>query len=141
MINFLSENIELPDFDQTKISQWVKIITAQNGKKLGQINYIFCDDAKILEINNRYLRHDYYTDIITFDYSSATSIKGDIFISVTTVSSNAVNLDIDFNNELLRVIIHGILHLCGQDDKTPDSKSVMRLRENDALEIYYNDFQ
>lgn len=141
MINFLSENIELPDFDQTKISQWIKIITARNGKKLGQINYIFCDDAKILEINNRYLQHDYYTDIITFDYSSTNSIKGDIFISTDTVSSNARALGVDYNEEILRVIIHGILHLCGQDDKTPESKSVMRSKENEALEIYNKEFK
>jgi rRNA maturation RNase YbeY len=134
MIHFYSENIEIPDFDQEEISSWIRRIASLHGKRAGKINYIFCDDAKILAVNNQYLQHDYYTDIITFDYSSGMYISGDIFISADTVKSNAEKLGIDFYSELYRVIIHGILHLCGYDDKTPDKEKEMRERENEALE-------
>ncbi len=135
MIQFLSENITLPEIDQAKVSKWIKLVAAKHGKKVSNINYIFCDDERILEVNRQYLQHDYYTDIITFDYGSGKIISGDIFISLDTVKSNADGLEIDFENELHRVIIHGILHLCGQDDKTPDSKSEMTRKENDALHM------
>ena len=133
MIQFLTENIELPEIDQTKVSRWIKQVAAQNGKKTGNINYIFCDDERILEVNKEFLQHDYYTDIITFDYSSEKQISGDIFISINTVKSNAEGLKISFEEELHRVIIHGILHLCGQDDKTPDAQEEMTRKENEAL--------
>lgn len=135
MIQFLSENITLPEIDQAKVSKWIKLVAAKHGKKVSNINYIFCDDERILEVNRQYLQHDYYTDIITFDYGSGKIISGDIFISLDTVKSNADGLEINFENELHRVIIHGILHLCGQDDKTPDSKSEMTRKENDALHM------
>lgn len=133
MIQFLTENIELPEIDQTKVSRWIKQVAAQNGKKTGNINYIFCDDERILEVNKEFLQHDYYTDIITFDYSSEKQISGDIFISIDTVKSNAEGLKISFEEELHRVIIHGILHLCGQDDKTPETQEEMTRKENEAL--------
>lgn len=133
MITFLSENTHLPDFNQSEISQWIIHTAADYGKKTGQINYIFCDDKKILEVNQQYLKHDYYTDIITFDYSSEKTISGDIFISVDTVKSNSEILNSNFEEELFRVIIHGILHLCGQGDKTPESKTEMTRKENSAL--------
>lgn len=135
MIHFHSENIELPSISQADISRWIKQIATQNGKKIGNISYIFCDDAKILEVNNQFLQHDYYTDIITFDYSSDKVISGDIFISVDTVKSNAESLKTDFFEELHRVIIHGILHLCGQDDKTEKSQKEMSKKEDEALNL------
>lgn len=136
MINFLSENIELPEFDQTKVSRWIRLVAAHHGKKVGKVNYIFCDDKRMLEVNNQYLQHDYYTDIITFDYSSGNIISGDIFISLDTVKSNAEELKTDFHQELNRVMIHGILHLCGQGDKTSESQKEMTRKENEALELW-----
>ena len=138
MIQFLSENIELPAIDQTKVSRWIKLVAASQGRKAGHINYIFCDDERILEVNNYYLQHDYFTDIITFDYSSGKTISGDIYISIDTVKSNAEGLKISFEEELHRVIIHGILHLCGQDDKTTESQAEMTRKENEALAQLYS---
>ena len=138
MISFLSENINLPAIDQTKVSRWIKLVAASQGRKAGHINYIFCDDERILEVNNYYLQHDYFTDIITFDYSSGKTISGDIFISIDTVKSNAEGLKISFEEELHRVIIHGILHLCGQDDKTTESQAEMTRKENEALAQLYS---
>ena len=138
MITFLSENINLPAIDQTKVSRWIKLVAASQGRKAGHINYIFCDDERILEVNNYYLQHDYFTDIITFDYSSGKTISGDIFISIDTVKSNAEGLKISFEEELHRVIIHGILHLCGQDDKTTESQAEMTRKENEALAQLYS---
>ena len=133
MIQFLSENIQLPDFDQSKVRSWIKKTAAEYGKKTGVISYIFCDDERILEVNKHYLQHDYYTDIITFDYSAKRFISGDIFISLDTVKSNSEELGVDFYQELHRILIHGILHLCGQDDKTPESRKEMTRKENNAL--------
>ena len=133
MIQFLSENIQLPDFDQSKVRSWIKKTAAEYGKKTGDISYIFCDDERILEVNKHYLQHDYYTDIITFDYSAKRFISGDIFISLDTVKSNSEELGVDFYQELHRILIHGILHLCGQDDKTPESCKEMTRKENNAL--------
>ena len=105
------------------------------GKKIGEINYIFCDDEKILEINRQFLQHDYYTDIITFDYCEGDTLSGDIFISVDTVTANAKEYSVSFDEELKRVMIHGILHLCGQNDKTADEQQEMRIKENNALRM------
>lgn len=133
MISFLSENIDLPAIDQPKVSRWIKLVAASQGRKVGHINYIFCDDERILEVNKEFLQHDYYTDIITFDYGSEKQISGDIFISIDTVKSNAEGLKISFEDELHRVIIHGILHLCGQGDKTDESQAEMTRKEDEAL--------
>ena len=119
-----------------KINRWIKQTAAEYEKRTGDISYIFCNDERILEINNQYLSHDYYTDIITFDYSDGPIISGDIFISVDTVRSNSEEFGVDFNNELLRILIHGILHLCGQDDKTPKLRDEMTKKENRALESF-----
>ena len=113
--------------------EWIKKITIEYGKKLSKINYIFCSDKRILEINMQYLLHDYYTDIITFDYSVANIISGDIFISIDTINSNAVKFNVSFEKEILRIIIHGLLHLCGQNDKTDDEAIEMTRKENNAL--------
>ena len=136
MIQFLAEEVELPKFPKQKISRWIKETALAYGKKTGEIAYIFCSDKRILEVNNKYLNHNYYTDIITFDNSKGSIISGDIFISVETVESNAKKFKVSFENELQRIMIHGILHLCGQDDKSPELRMEMTQKENLALEQY-----
>lgn len=132
-ITYNSENISFPDIDRNTVTAWIKQVAAKYGKKCGEIGYIFCDDERILEVNRAFLQHDYYTDIITFDYCVGNIISGDIFISVDTVRSNALQLGVDYDTELYRVIIHGILHLCGIDDKGPGEREIMEQFENEAL--------
>jgi len=138
MIQYIAENVELPILQKQKTNRWIKEIAADYNLKVGDIAYIFCSDERILEVNNQYLNHDYYTDIITFDYSDGNTISGDIFISLDTVKSNSADFEVSFENELLRIIIHGILHLCGQDDKTPELRLKMTEKENIALKKYTN---
>ncbi|MBQ5834519.1 MAG: rRNA maturation RNase YbeY, partial [Bacteroidaceae bacterium] len=113
----------------------IRAVAAEYGKSIGDIAYIFCDDEKILEVNREYLNHDYYTDIITFDYTEENRISGDLFISLDTVRSNAEEQGCEYMEELFRVIIHGILHLCGIDDKGPGEREIMEAAENKALEM------
>lgn len=134
MIQFHAEDIELPTLNETKITRWIKTIAAKYNFRTGNINYVFCSDEKILEVNKKFLEHDYYTDIITFDYSTANIVAGDIFISLDTVQSNAKTHNQSFENELHRVIIHGLLHLTGQSDASPDERAEMIRKENDALD-------
>jgi rRNA maturation RNase YbeY len=115
------------------IKSWIKDIIQQNKKELGDINYIFCSDEKILEINKEFLKHDYYTDIISFDYCEENKINGDIFISIDTVKSNSIKYKTEFIEELHRVIIHGVLHFLGFKDKTKIDTEKMREAENKAL--------
>jgi len=136
MIQYIAEEIKLPALQKQKINSWIKETAAGYDKKVGDIAYIFCSDERILEINKQYLNHDYFTDIITFDYSEGSVISGDIFISVDTVQSNSEEFGVSFDVELLRIIIHGVLHLCGQDDKTPELRNEMTIKENLALEKY-----
>ena len=133
MIQYIAENVKMPKLEKQRINRWIKEIAAGYGKKTGDIAYVFCDDQKILEINNQYLEHDYYTDIITFDYTTGNTISGDIFISLDTVKSNADEYVADFETELHRILIHGILHLCGNDDKSPELRIDMTDKENKAL--------
>ena len=133
MIQYIAEEIELPKLEKRIISRWIKETATQYGKKVGEIAYIFCSDARILEVNNQYLNHDYYTDIITFDYTESNIISGDIFISIDTVKSNAEEFGVTFESEIQRIIIHGILHLCGQDDKTPELRLEMTRKEDLAI--------
>ena len=135
MIAYYAENIKMPIFKKRKVSSWINQVAAMYNKRVGDIAYIFCSDSKILEVNSEYLKHDYYTDIITFDYSENNIISGDIFISVDTVSTNAEKFGQKYETELYRVIIHGILHLCGIDDKTPGARIVMEENENTALSM------
>ena len=132
-VTFLTEGVSFPPIKRREISIWIKQIAHLYGKEVYEIAYIFCSDQVILEMNRKYLQHDYYTDIITFDYSEHNTISGDIFISIDTVKSNAKEFEINFANELYRVIIHGILHLCGLKDATEEEKKMMRERENEAL--------
>lgn len=125
----------MPVFPKRKTSAWIKSVAALHGKTVGDIAYIFCSDEKILDVNRMYLQHDYYTDIITFDYSEDNMISGDLFISLDTVRTNAEKFTVAYDSELYRVIIHGVLHLCGIDDKAPGARAVMERYENEALQL------
>lgn len=133
MIQFIAENTTMPAIEKTKVKSWIKRVAEGYGRKTGDVSYIFCTDERILEVNKQYLQHDYYTDIITFDYSSASSISGDLFISLDTVKSNSEAFNTNYMDELHRILIHGILHLCGNDDKTPELRAEMTEKENQAL--------
>lgn len=133
-ISYFAEEIKMPAIKKRTISQWIKTVAASYGKTVGEISYIFCNDNRILDVNRQYLQHDYYTDIITFDYTENNRISGDIFISLDTVKSNAEQYGQTFENELHRIIIHGILHLCGIKDKGEKERSEMTRCENLALE-------
>jgi rRNA maturation RNase YbeY len=133
MIAFQSINVPLPTIDQAAVMAWVKAVAATYGRQVGDITYIFVDDEEILRVNRQFLQHDYYTDIITFDYGTPLVISGDLFISLDTVRSNAEGLNQAYEQELYRVIIHGILHLCGINDKGPGEREIMEAAENRAL--------
>ncbi|MCR5315694.1 MAG: rRNA maturation RNase YbeY [Bacteroidaceae bacterium] len=132
-ICFQNDSVSFPDIDCQKIKKWIEVVAESYGRIVGEIAYIFCDDAKILEVNRQYLQHDYYTDIITFDDSLSHTIRGDIFISLDTVASNSKQQGTEYQEELHRVIIHGILHLCGINDKGPGERAIMEAAENKAL--------
>ena len=132
-VTFDSENIYFPNIKKRETSGWIKKIASSYNKKIGEIAFLFCNDEKILEINRQYLNHDFYTDIISFDYSEGDIISGDIFISLDTVRTNSQKYNTDYQEELYRVIIHGILHLCGLDDKLKEDAILMREAENNAL--------
>jgi rRNA maturation RNase YbeY len=135
MITYSSENVKMPKIRKRDTSAWIKQVAASYGRKVGEIGYLFVDDEKILEVNNEYLGHDYYTDIITFDYDEDDIINGDLVISLDTVKSNAELFNKPYEEELFRVIIHGILHLCGINDKGPGEREIMEAAENKALEM------
>ena len=135
MISYQTDGTKMPDIKKRETSAWIKKVATTYGKKCGEIAYIFCNDEKILEVNKEYLQHDYYTDIITFDYSEEDSISGDLFISLDTVRSNSEMLGVGYEQELHRVIIHGILHLCGIDDKGKGEREIMEAAENKALSM------
>ena len=135
MISFDSINIELPTFDQDLVRMWVNDVAAHYGKRCGNIAYVFVDDEKILEVNREFLQHDYYTDIITFDYSEGKKISGDLFISVDTIRTNAELVGATYEEEFYRVVIHGVLHLCGINDKGPGEREIMEAEENKALQM------
>lgn len=137
MITFSTDHTDMPSIDERKISRWIRAVAAHYGFSVGNINYIFCSDERELEINREFLGHDYYTDVITFDYSTASTINGDIFISLDTVRSNAGMVSTSFENELRRILIHGVLHLTGQGDKTPETKSQMTAKEEHALSLWH----
>ena len=135
MIFYTTENVKAPKLEKRKTNAWIKTVAEKYDKKIGEIAYIFCDDAKILEVNKTYLQHDYFTDIITFDYCEGVVLNGDIFISLDTVRTNAQEFGVTFENELHRILILGILHLCGQEDKTPEARLEMTRKENEALQM------
>ena len=136
MIGFEVKDVELPALDYAKVERWLGEVADSHDCWIGNVNYLFCDDKEILRVNREFLKHDYYTDIITFDYSHRDKIGGDIFISLDTVRSTAEDLGVEYGNELLRVIAHGVLHLCGIDDKGPGEREIMEQAENEALSIW-----
>ena len=136
MIYYASENVAIPNLHRYKIKGWLRRVALSYQKKVGDLTYIFCDDEKILEVNRQFLKHDYYTDVITFDYSTPSTLSGDIFISLDTVRSNAETVGVPFDDELRRIIIHGVLHLTGQGDKTPETKAQMTAKEEHALSLW-----
>ncbi len=133
MITYNAEGVKMPNIKKRATTAWIKAVAASHGRKVGEIGYLFVNDEKILEVNKEYLGHDYYTDIITFDYDEDDVIHGDIFISLDTVRSNAEQFGKTYEEELFRVIIHGILHLCGINDKGPGEREIMEANENAAL--------
>jgi metalloprotein, YbeY/UPF0054 family len=137
-ITFESEKVDFPKIKKRKTANWIKTVIKKYDKQVGEISYLFCNDEKILEINRHYLQHDYYTDIITFDYSEGDKISGDIFVSLDTVRSNSQKYQTDFQEELYRVIIHGVLHLCGINDTSEGERKEMREAEDKALNTLKN---
>lgn len=134
-ISYQTDDVKMPAIAKRDVTTWIKAIAGTYGKKAGEIACIFCSDEKILEINRTYLQHNYYTDIITFDYTKGNKISGDLFISVDTVATNAERFKSTYDEELHRVIIHGVLHLCGMKDKEPGEREKMEEAENKALSL------
>ena len=132
---YFAEDVKMPAIKNRETTDWIRRVASGYGKKCGDIAYIFCSDEKILEVNKAYLQHDYYTDVITFDYTEGDKISGDIFISVDTVRSNAEQFGTDYDEELHRIVIHGVLHLCGINDKGPGEREMMTRHENEALKL------
>lgn len=135
MITYQTIDVKMPAIRKRETTEWIKEVVASYNKRVGDINYIFCNDDKILEVNKQFLQHDYYTDIITFDYTVKDRLSGDLFISLDTVRTNAEQFGQDYEQELHRVIIHGVLHLCGINDKGPGEREIMEAAENKALNI------
>lgn len=135
-ITYQTDGVKMPAIKKREITEWIKQVAAKYEKRVGDVAYIFCSDEKILEVNREYLQHDYYTDIITFDYTEGNRIGGDIFLSLDTVKTNAEQYADSYEQELHRTIIHGILHLCGIDDKGPGEREIMEKAEDDALAMY-----
>lgn len=135
MIQWLADGVAMPAVDFARAASWLTEVAALHDRIAGPMTYIFCNDEKILEVNRRFLNHDYYTDIITFDYTHGRRISGDMFISLDTVASNSRLVGAPYEMELHRVIVHGLLHLCGINDKGPGEREIMERFENRALEI------
>lgn len=133
MIYFFNEDVEMPIIDIEQKKHWLSQVIYKNEKQEGNINFIFCSDTYLLDINKKYLNHDYYTDVITFDYCESTIISGDIFISTDRIKENAETFDVSFDKELSRVLVHGVLHLLGYNDKKLEEKKAMTFWEDKYL--------
>ncbi|MDD3108154.1 MAG: rRNA maturation RNase YbeY [Alistipes sp.] len=138
-VNYYTEDCDFTFRGKGKTTAWIRQTAQQEGWRMGAVSIIFCSDPYLLEINRKYLQHDYFTDIITFDYGEAEqhTLSGDLMISLDTVRENAQQFGVTFENELQRVIIHGILHLCGHEDKTPQDFDRMKALENQYLAVFY----
>ena len=132
-VEWICQNVSMPEIDTERLACWLEQVAKAHDRILGSLVYIFCDDEKILEVNRQFLNHDYYTDIITFDYCRGRLVRGDMYISLDTVHSNAEGLNCRYDSELKRVIVHGLLHLCGINDKAPGEREIMEAHENQAL--------
>lgn len=135
-INYYTEDCTLRFGNRRAVNRWITETIVAEGRKRGEISIIFCSDTYLLDINRKHLDHDYFTDIITFDYGEGTDVSGDLFISIDTVRNNAQEYGVTFLQELHRVIIHGILHLCGYPDKAPDEARIMRAKEDFYLSLF-----
>ena len=135
MITFAPTEVEMPSLSRSDYCDWIERVAKIHGRVVGNVNYMFCDDPTILDYNRRFLGHDYFTDVITFDDDEGETINGDIIISLDTVKSNSEELGVSYEEEFDRVVIHGILHLCGINDKGPGEREIMEAAENAALEI------
>lgn len=138
MITYNADDVRMPKFAHRFVSKWIKNVAEGYGFKVGELGYMFCSDQRLLEINKEYLGHDYFTDIITFDYVEGDVINGDIAISVDTVAKNAKEYGVTFDQELMRVMIHGVLHLTGQGDKSDEEFKEMKRKEGEALSLIDN---
>ena len=135
-INYMTQGkVEMPRLNEPVVMDWIVAVAATLNQKVGCLTYVFCDDEYILQTNREFLGHDYYTDIITFDYTNSRHIAGDMVISLDTVRTNAEGLQVSYDTELMRVMIHGVLHLCGINDKGPGEREIMELHENNALAL------
>lgn len=130
-----SKGVKMPTLDYPLLQEWIELVATRHHRRVGSLSYIFCDDSYIIEVNRQFLQHDYFTDIITFDDCRGKILRGDMVISLETVASNARMVGAAYNIELHRVIIHGILHLCGINDKGPGEREIMEEAENEALNI------
>lgn len=135
MIQWTTDGVALPQIDTALAARWLDRVAKAHNRILGPLTYIFCNDDKIIEVNRQFLNHDYYTDIITFDYTHGRRVSGDMFISLDTVRTNAELVGTTYTSELQRVIVHGLLHLCGINDKGPGEREIMEQHENQALDI------
>ena len=137
-ISWQAQNVEMPELDRQRLALWLQKVTEEHNRILDGLGYIFCDDETILDVNRQFLSHDYYTDIITFDYCRGKMVRGDMYISLDTVVTNAETVGEPYARELLRVIVHGVLHLCGINDTGPGEREIMEAHENAALEMWDN---
>lgn len=137
-ITFRAREVDIPQLNYPLLVRWIGEVVKAHGFEAGRLSYLFCDDETILATNREFLQHDYYTDIITFDYSTPRRVSGDMVISLDTVATNAAGLGADCHRELLRVIIHGVLHLCGINDKGPGEREIMESHEDAALRLLDN---
>lgn len=137
-ITFRAREVDIPQLNYPLLVRWIGEVVKAHGFEAGRLSYLFCDDETILATNREFLQHDYYTDIITFDYSTPRRVSGDMVISLDTVAINAAGLGADYHRELLRVIIHGVLHLCGINDKGPGEREIMESHEDAALRLLDN---
>ena len=139
-ISFHNEGVATKTPSKRLLKAWIKEFVSNHGKKVGELAFIFCSDEKILEVNQNFLQHDYYTDIITFDYCEGEIVSGDIFISVERVKENATSHNVEYNTELIRVLAHGVLHLIGFQDKSPKKKKEMTENEDLCISLFFTKF-
>ena len=140
-ISFHNEGVNTKTPSKRLLKAWIKEFVSNHGKKVGELAFVFCTDEKILEVNQSFLQHDYYTDIITFDYCEGDFVSGDIYISVERVQENAISHQVEYNNELLRVLAHGVLHLIGFQDKEENNKAEMTKNEDLCMSLFFTKFE